>query len=327
MSKHETAKRFVFTCEHVDPKWRFSMESIRVTRQTADRDGPESFYATHGGFGCGRDYADPESAIRGLIESAGCFNIHVHIIKPKPARALLDIENRAITAIAKQGLHAMGGAIPADLLADNMSYFDFQDLARALEIKESDSAALMCSLADLGFVYDTLENPNRDSGPAPSLWVLTDSGIAQAGEILRADNIAYIIESEAKKELTAKAVADSMAADIAAAENTRAKFTADAKSEIAAAAELDDSDPVYIPSISVSGYRDNRAESDKSAGGIVCPAVAVFVNSGIWDSASVSIDSKTARKIAGELFRAADAIDNGADYSGSDYAGIVDSDA
>ena len=298
MSNLET--RFCFSSEHVDAKWRFTMEPIRVTSESVH--GEPAYYADHGAFGCGRNYPTPKTAIRELIKSAACFNIQIHEIEPKPARALLDIENRAISAIADIGLETMGGKVPADLLDDNMSYFDFHDLARALEIKESDAAALMVSLSDMGFVLDTGENPKRNSGIEPTLWILADSGIDLAGALAL--------------EKIAQDLADSIASDrknIADAMGFVEKPDDSEKPETGIIAEMEMAVPAEI-------------ESDMDSPGIVSVSGAAVVSilfTGdpypVPGSAAILIDPQTARELAGELMRAAEAVNHGASYTGADY--------
>lgn len=300
MSNPET--RYCFSADHVNPKFRFIMESIRVTSDT--RDGKIFYGSNHDALGNTLsntrhilgNHATPESAIRELLKSANCFNIQIHEIKPKPARALLDIENRAIAAIAAIGLDVMGGDTPADLLTDNMTHFDFQDLARALKIKESDAAAIMFSLEGLGFVSDTGENQH---------WTLTDSGIGIA-----ADLAAEKIADDFRDQMARDAIADNITAEI--------------KADESADGIVSDSPSI----VSISGYRDNRNDADISDGGVVVPLVTILFTDKNYKSASIPIDAETARKLAIDLLQAADAVDNGADYSGADYpVSDTDSDA
>lgn len=89
-------------------------------------------------------------------------------------------EHVAFNAIVSNGLDAMGGSEPADLLEDNMSWFDNADLIKATGFSKHQCAGLIASLEQKGFVVNSEEGIN---GEGPDQWSLTDAGINYAQQI------------------------------------------------------------------------------------------------------------------------------------------------
>lgn len=87
-------------------------------------------------------------------------------------QALTDFETAALGAIVGHGLKQMGGKETLDLLDDNFSWFDANDLARALNVKIERASGVMASLEAKGMI----DADGKD-------WALTEDGIVTAGEI------------------------------------------------------------------------------------------------------------------------------------------------
>jgi len=66
-------QEFLVTADHVDPYWACENMLFRVKQDIADG----RFYAQARKYGCGRNYATPESAIRWLLKANGCTNVRI----------------------------------------------------------------------------------------------------------------------------------------------------------------------------------------------------------------------------------------------------------
>ena len=65
--------QLVVSCDHQETRFQLENESFAVS---VDAMG-EGFYAHHALFGCGRTYATPERAIRGMLLRHGCSMIMI----------------------------------------------------------------------------------------------------------------------------------------------------------------------------------------------------------------------------------------------------------
>lgn len=65
--------QLVVSCDHQETRFQLDNESVTVS---VDAMG-EGFYAHHHAFGCGRTYATPERAVRGMLLRHGCSMITI----------------------------------------------------------------------------------------------------------------------------------------------------------------------------------------------------------------------------------------------------------
>jgi len=77
--------QFIVSADHVCPEYRLDNVAFQDGYETAFRvcsnDGEKTFYASAGHFGCGKDYATAEAAIRGLLWDNGCTNIRIEAVE------------------------------------------------------------------------------------------------------------------------------------------------------------------------------------------------------------------------------------------------------
>lgn len=87
-------RKFRISANHVSAKYRLPSRIVtvdefnhefRVTTRTSSNPAyPVRYTATARGFGCGKDCATPEDAIRDLLMDNGCTNIRIEEIKDEP---------------------------------------------------------------------------------------------------------------------------------------------------------------------------------------------------------------------------------------------------
>ena len=68
---------FIVSADHISPEYRADRLPVRVS-PWKNPNAAETFSAYAAGYGSGKTYATPESAIRGLLAENGCTNIRIH---------------------------------------------------------------------------------------------------------------------------------------------------------------------------------------------------------------------------------------------------------
>lgn len=114
-------------------------------------------------------------------------------------------EHAVFNAIVINGLDAMGGIEPIDLIEDNMSWFDNADLIKSTGLSKHQCAGLIASLEEKGLVVNSEEGIN---GKGAVQWSLTDEGIRYA-ENIKDEPVPEIVvkpagKGNAKTDMTAK---------------------------------------------------------------------------------------------------------------------------
>jgi DNA-binding MarR family transcriptional regulator len=152
-----------------------------------------------------KKFRDKATAIsRTLVMQEKAIEEYEKAAKVEPTVALTDKEHVALMAIAQNGLDGMGGKEPADLLGDNYSWFDNDDLVKLTGMTKHQCSGLMSALEQKGLAANSEEGVN---GQGPDLWYLSNTGIDMAQTLK--DEPLPEIKKEAKKPAKVKSKGNS----------------------------------------------------------------------------------------------------------------------
>ncbi len=103
------------------------------------------------------------------------------LIKEKTMTTLTEYEQIVLTAFIDEGLDATGAEEVDELLEDNMTWMDPDDLVKVTEFDKQQLGGIMASLSEKGLIEDSGEPlPERRI----NAWTATEKGITIGWEYL-----------------------------------------------------------------------------------------------------------------------------------------------